>query len=63
VADALDARNRFSELSTQVEALELYLESEEGHRIEAVEIKLEDLSRHYDDEAERWLCVTLGPAR
>jgi hypothetical protein len=63
VADARDARNRFSELSVQVEALELYLESEEGHRIETVAIRIEDLSRHYDDEAERWLCVTLGPAR
>lgn len=63
VADAQDARNRFNELSTQVEALELYLESEEGHRIETVAVRLEDLSRHYDDEAERWLCVTLGPAR
>ena len=63
VADALDARNRFTELWTQVEALKLYLESEEGHRIETVAIRLEDLSRHYDDEAERWLCVTLNIAR
>jgi len=60
VADARDTRNRFSELSTQVEALELYLESEEGHRIETVAVRLEDLSRHYDDEAERWLCVRLN---
>ena len=31
-----------------------------GHAIEASEIKLEDLSRHYDDEAERWLYVRLN---
>ena len=27
-----------------------------------VEIKLEDLSRHYDDETERWLYVKLNVA-
>lgn len=63
VAGALEARGRFSELSTKLKALKLYLENEDGHPIEASEINLEDLSRHYDDEAERWLCVTLNTAR
>ena len=62
VAGALEARSRFSELSSKVEALKLYVENEDGHPIEASEINLEDLSRHYDDEAERWLCVTLNGA-
>jgi hypothetical protein len=62
VADALEARSRFSELSSKLEALKLYVENEDGHLIEAVEIRLEDLSRHYDDEAERWLHVTFGLA-
>ena len=63
VAGALEARSRFSELSAKLEALKLYVENEDGHPIEASEIKLEDLSRHYDDEAERWLYVTLKGAR
>jgi hypothetical protein len=41
-------------------ALKLYVEDEDGHPIEASEIKLEDLSRHYDDEAERWLYVRVN---
>lgn len=63
VAGALEARSQFSELSSKLEALKLYVENEDGRPIEAVEIRLEDLSRHYDDEAERWLCVTLNIAR
>jgi len=63
VDEADDSRNRFNELSTQLEALKLYVENEDGHPIEALEIKLEDLSRHYDDEAERWLCLKLNVAR
>lgn len=62
VAGALEASSRFSELSSKLEALKLYVENEDGHSIEASEIKLEDLSTHYDDEAERWLCVTLNVA-
>ena len=58
VAGALESRNRINELSAQLEALKLYVENEDGHPIKAVEIRLEDLSRHYDDEAERWLYVT-----
>lgn len=60
VAGALEVRSRFSELSSSLEALKLYVEDEDGHPIEASEIKLEDLSRHYDDEAERWLYVRLN---
>ena len=51
-------RARFALLSAQVDALELYVEEEGGHRIEASEIRLEDLSHDYDDETERWLYVT-----
>jgi hypothetical protein len=63
VAGALEARSRFSELSSKLEALKLYVENEDGHTIEASEIKLEDLSRHYDDETERWLYVRLNDTR
>ena len=63
VAGAPEARSRFSELWSKLEALKLYVENEDGHPIEASEIKLEDLSRHYDDETERWLYVTLNGAR
>jgi hypothetical protein len=59
VADALESRNRFNELLVRLEALGLYVETEDGRSIDAVEIKLEDLSRYYDDEAERWLYVML----
>jgi hypothetical protein len=59
VAEALESRNRFNELLVQLEALRLHVENEAGQTIDAVEIKLEDLSRYYDDEAERWLWVTL----
>jgi hypothetical protein len=52
-------RSRFALLSAQVDALELYVEEESGHRIEASEVRLEDLSRHYDDETERWLYATV----
>jgi hypothetical protein len=60
VDNALEARNRFNELLVQLEALRLHVENEDGQPIDAVEIRLEDLSRYYDDEAERWLCVTLN---
>jgi len=60
VPEAVESRNRFNELLVQLEALGLYIENEVGQPIETVELKLEDLSRHYDDEAERWLYVTLN---
>ena len=62
VVGAEESRTRFTELLVQLEALRLYLENEAGQPIDAIEIKLEDLSRYYDDEAERWLCVTLNIA-
>ncbi|HKB67221.1 MAG TPA: hypothetical protein VKC61_15305 [Pyrinomonadaceae bacterium] len=63
VDEALEARNRFNELLVQLEALKLYVENEDGQPIDVVDIKLEDLSRYYDDEAERWLYVTLNAER
>ena len=52
-------RTRFKELSAQVDALQLYVENEAGHPIEATEIRLEDLSRRYGDQTERWLYITV----
>jgi hypothetical protein len=63
VAGAEESRTRFTELMVQLEALRLYVENEDGQPIDAVEVKLEDLSRYYEDEAERWLSVTLNVAR
>ncbi len=54
-------RARYALLSAQVDELRLYLEDESGQRFEALEVKLEDLSRHYDEETERWLYVTIEP--
>lgn len=54
-------RARFAQLSAQVDELELYVAEESGHRIETSEIRIEDLSHHYDDETERWLYVTIEP--
>jgi hypothetical protein len=53
-------RTRFAQLSALVDALELYVAEESGQRIEASEVRLEDLSHHYDDETERWLYVTIN---
>jgi len=63
VTGAEESRSRFSELLARLEALRLYLEDEDGQPIDAVDIKLEDLSRYYDDEAERWLYARLNIAR
>ena len=54
-------RNRFNELAAQVAALRLCLADEAGGMIAASEIRLEDLSRYYNDPTERWLYVTLEP--
>jgi hypothetical protein len=54
-------RSRFNELSARIAMLNLYVADEAGNRIEAAEVRLEDLSRHYDDQMERWLYVTLEP--
>jgi hypothetical protein len=57
--DAAAIRNKFNDLSARIEALELYLSDEDGQRIDAAQIKLEDRARYYGDEAERWLYVAL----
>ncbi|HEV7680795.1 MAG TPA: hypothetical protein VGO68_01635 [Pyrinomonadaceae bacterium] len=56
-------RARFAELSAQVAALDLYLMSEVGTRIETSEIRLEDLSDYYNDQAERWLHAVVNTRR
>ena len=55
-------RKRFNELSAEADTLKFYLEDEQGLRIKTLEVRLEDLSRHYDDETERWLHVAIEPA-
>ena len=52
-------RDIFNDLSGRIEALQLYVTDEDGCRIHAAEIKLEDRARYYNDESERWLYVTL----
>jgi hypothetical protein len=54
------SRTRFHDLSVQVAALNLYLASETERRIEAAEIRLEDLSSYYNDQSERWLHVVVA---
>jgi hypothetical protein len=55
--NAGEYRKRFAELSEGIEALRLYLADAEGRAIETAEVGVEDLSRHYDDQSERWLHV------
>lgn len=50
---------RFNDLSAQVEALALYLQTEDGKRMEVMEVRLVDLSHKYDDQTERWLYITV----
>jgi len=54
------ASSRFSELAAKIAALDLYVQSEGGERMAVSEVRLEDLSRKYDDQAERWLYITLA---
>lgn len=56
-------RTKFSLLSAQVDELGIYVEADDGLKVDASEVRLEDLSHHYDDEAERWLHVTIEPNR
>lgn len=51
-------RTRFRELTTQVAELKLCVTDEAGRRLVTSEVRLEDLSRHYNDQSERWLYVT-----
>ena len=57
-----ERRKRFNELSAAADMLAFYLEDEAGSRIKTLAVRLEDLSRHYDDETERWLHVAIEPA-
>ena len=52
-------RDKYNELSDRIEALKFYLADEDGRRLDASQIKLEDRARYYGDESERWLYVTL----
>jgi hypothetical protein len=51
-------RTRFRELTEQVAELRLFVTDEAGRRLVTSEVRLEDLSRHYNDQSERWLYVT-----
>src|SRR5258706_4655955 len=51
-------RTRFRKLSAQVAALKLCVTDEAGRRLMTSEVRLEDLSKHYNDQSERWLYVT-----
>jgi len=58
--NATEYRKRFNELSDQIEALRLFIAEEGGAPIETQEVRVEDLSQHYDDQTERWLHVTFA---
>jgi hypothetical protein len=51
-------RTRFRELTAQVAELKLCVTDEAGRRLVTSEVRLEDLSKHYNDQSERWLYVT-----
>jgi hypothetical protein len=51
-------RTRLRELTAQVAELKLSVTDEAGRRLVTSEVRLEDLSRHYNDQSERWLYVT-----
>jgi len=51
-------RTRFTELTAQVAELKLFVRDEAGRRLVTSEVRLEDLSKHYNDQSERWLYVT-----
>jgi hypothetical protein len=52
-------RDKYNELSDRIEALQFYLTDEDGGRIDASRIKLEDRAHYYGDLTERWLYVTV----
>jgi len=58
-AENAELQARFAELSSQVNALQLYVADDTGRRLDTSEVRIEDLSKKYDDETERWLYVTL----
>jgi hypothetical protein len=55
-----ELRTRFDGLSTRVNALQLYVADETGRRLDTSEVRIEDLSKKYDDPTERWLFVSLN---
>lgn len=55
--NATELRQTFNELSERIDALKLYVADASGQPIETAEVRVEDLSRHYDDPSERWLHV------
>jgi len=55
--NAGEVQKKFDELLAGIEGLKLYLADGDGRAITTVEVRVEDLSRHYDDPSERWLHV------
>ena len=56
-------RTRFRELTAQVAELKLFVTDEAGRRLVTSEVRLEDLSKHYNDQSERWLYVTYAESQ
>lgn len=50
-------RKKFNDLCERIDALKLYVVDDQGKQIAVTEVKLEDLSKFYSDESERWLHV------
>jgi hypothetical protein len=50
-------RKEFNELSARIDALNLYVADQNRNPIAIAEVRLEDLSRYYGDQRERWLHV------
>ena len=57
-----DVQRKFNELCERIKALKLYVADESGKQIATTEVTLEDLSRFYRDDSERWLLVTFTNA-
>jgi len=56
-------RTRFRELTAQIAELRLFVTDEVGQRLVTSEVRLEDLSRYYNDQSERWLYVTYAESQ
>ena len=55
--EASEYRKVFNELSLRIDALKLYLADDQGNPLNTIEVRLEDLSKYYGDQSERWLYV------
>jgi hypothetical protein len=53
--NASEFRNKFNDLCERIDALKLYVVDDSGKQVAVTELKLEDLSKFYGDESERWL--------